>query len=64
MSDSNEEQSLPDTLEEFVEAADRKDKLVCDTCGEPVERQYIQDGECVGCRKGPGIHATREVSDD
>lgn len=65
MSDSNEEQSLPDTLEEFVDVAEKKEQLACDTCGELVERRYLQDGECVGCRNGPGTHAPRYgVTDD
>lgn len=48
---------LPDTLGELVDIAEEKDALECDTCGEPVERRYLKDGECVGCREGPGVHA-------
>ena len=56
---------LPDTFKEFVEVADDKDELTCDTCGEPVDRQWIREGECVGCRNGPGTHAPRYgVTDD
>jgi len=51
------EVSLPDTLEELVDVAETKDRLTCETCGELVERRYLQEGECVGCREGPGVHA-------
>ena len=48
---------LPDTLHEFVDVAEEKERLRCDTCGELVERRWLQGGECVGCRNGPGVHA-------
>ena len=51
------ESGLPETLDEFVEAAQQKETLQCETCGDDVKRRYLKDGECVGCRNGPGGHA-------
>ncbi|OYR76131.1 hypothetical protein DJ71_18565 [Halorubrum sp. E3] len=48
---------LPETLDELVDVAERKETLTCETCGEDVERRWLEDGECVGCREGPGVHA-------
>ncbi|SEH60679.1 hypothetical protein SAMN05192561_11227 [Halopenitus malekzadehii] len=53
---SEDHVELPETLEEFVDVAEQKDSLRCDTCGEIVDRRWLQNGECVGCREGPGVH--------
>jgi hypothetical protein len=53
MSERADDSGLPDTLEEFVEAAEH---VTCSGCGEDVHERYVEDGKCVGCRYGSGGH--------
>jgi len=42
---------LPNTLEGFIEAAER---VTCRECGEDVHERYAEDAVCVGCQYGGG----------
>ncbi len=41
---------LPDSLEELVDRAERKERLQCADCGDLVQRRYLREGRCIGCR--------------
>lgn len=41
---------LPESLEDFTDEADDRDELPCRDCGDLVERDFLEDRRCVGCR--------------
>jgi len=51
MSERADDGGLPDTLEAFLEAAER---VTCRKCGEDVHERYAEDGVCVGCKYDDG----------
>lgn len=43
---------LPDSIDEFIDESQRETGT-CKNCHEEVDERYLEDGECIGCRKWP-----------
>ena len=55
---------LPDTIDELVETAERRDELPCRECGDTVERRYLDNRVCVGCRNKLVTDGGQDRDDD
>ena len=44
------DRTLPKSLEDLADRETDRDELPCRDCGDLVEREFLDDRRCVGCR--------------